>query len=131
MKVHIGVDSQSGLVHSASVTAANVHDSQELSNLVHGQETRLYGDSAYRGKNQRERLKQIAPRARDFTNKPAHRHRALSERDRQTNCRKSAVRASRTPVSDLEAYLGLYEGTLSRVGKERQPCLRHAGTDQH
>ena len=52
-----------------------------------------YGDSAYRGKNQRERLKQIARRARDFTNKPAHRHRALSERDRQTNRRKSAVRA--------------------------------------
>src|SRR5690349_10314508 len=54
MKVHIGVDSQSGLVHSASVTAANVHDSQQLPNLLHGQESRLYGDSAYRGKNQRE-----------------------------------------------------------------------------
>ena len=44
MKVHIGVDSQSGLVHSASVTAANVHDSQQLPNLLHGQESRLYGD---------------------------------------------------------------------------------------
>jgi len=93
MKVHIGVDSQSGLVHSASVTAANVHDSQELPNLLHGQETRLYGDSAYRGKNQREQLKQIAPLAKDFTNKRAHRHRPLSRRDRQTNRRKSAVRA--------------------------------------
>ena len=30
MKVHIGADSRSGLVHSVSVTAANVHDSQEL-----------------------------------------------------------------------------------------------------
>jgi transposase, IS5 family len=53
MKVHIGVDSQSGLIHSASVTAGNVHDSQELPNLLRGQETRLYGDSAYRGKKQR------------------------------------------------------------------------------
>ena len=50
MKLHIGTDSQTGLVHSASVTAGNVHDSQELANLLHGQETRLYGDSAYRGK---------------------------------------------------------------------------------
>src|SRR6185295_11866548 len=50
MKVHIGADSRSGLVHSVSVTAANVHDSQELPKLLHGQETRLYGDSAYRGK---------------------------------------------------------------------------------
>jgi transposase, IS5 family len=30
MKVHIGVDSRSGLAHSATVTAANVHDSREL-----------------------------------------------------------------------------------------------------
>jgi IS5 family transposase len=93
MKLHIGVDSQSGLVHSASVTAGNVHDSQELPNLLRGDETRLYGDSAYRGEKQRERLKQIAPRARDFTNKRAYRSRPLSVTDRQTNRRKSSVRA--------------------------------------
>jgi IS5 family transposase len=93
MKVHIGVDSGTGLVHSASVTAGNVHDSQELPNLLSGEETRLYGDSAYRGKQQRERLKQIAPKAKDFTNKRAHRNRALSDADKQTNRRKSAVRA--------------------------------------
>jgi IS5 family transposase len=93
MKLHIGVDSQSGLVHSASVTAGNVHDSQELPNLLRGDETRLYGDSAYRGEKQRERLKQIAPRARDFTNKRAYRSRPLSGADRQTNRRKSSVRA--------------------------------------
>jgi IS5 family transposase len=93
MKVHIGVDSQSGLIHSASVTAGNVHDSQELPNLLHGQETRLYGDCAYRGEKQRKRLKQIAPRAKDFTNKRAHKHRPLSEQDKQTNRRKSTVRS--------------------------------------
>jgi IS5 family transposase len=93
MKVHIGVDSGTGLVHSASVTAGNVHDSQQLPNLLSGEETRLYGDSAYRGKRQRQRLKQIAPRAKDFTNKRAHKNRALSDADKQTNRRKSAVRA--------------------------------------
>jgi transposase, IS5 family len=93
MKVHIGADSQSGLIHSASVTAGNVHDSQELANLLHGQETRLYGDSAYRGQKQRKRLKQIAPKARDFTNKRAHKNRPLTEADKQTNRRKSAVRS--------------------------------------
>jgi IS5 family transposase len=71
MKLHIGADSQSGLVHSASVTAGNVHDSHELANLLHGEETRLYGDSAYRGQKQRP----------------------LSDADKQTNRRKSAVRA--------------------------------------
>ena len=93
MKLHIGADSQTGLVHSASVTAGNVHDSQELPNLLHGQERRLYGDSAYRGEKQRERLKQIAPQAKDFTNKRAHKNRPLSDADKQTNRRKSSVRS--------------------------------------
>jgi len=93
MKLHIGVDSQTGLVHSASVTAANVHDSQEVPNLLHGNETRFYGDSAYRGKEQRKRLKAIVPKAKDFTNKRAYRNRPLTEADKATNRRKSSVRS--------------------------------------
>jgi transposase, IS5 family len=93
MKLHIGVDSQSGLVHSASVTAGNVHDSQELANLLHGQERRLYGDSAYRGEKQKEELRALAPKARDFTNRRAYRNRPLSDADKATNRRKSSVRA--------------------------------------
>jgi len=93
MKLHIGTDSKTGLIHSASVTAANVHDSHQVPNLLHGQETRIYGDSAYRGKAQRERLKQIAPKARDFTNKRAYRNSPLTAADRETNRRKSSVRS--------------------------------------
>ena len=93
MKVHIGVDSQSGLVHSASVTSGNVHDSQELPNLLHGEERRLYGDSAYRGEKPREQLKDIAPKAKDFTNKRAYKNRPLNEADKQANRRKSSVRS--------------------------------------
>lgn len=91
MKAHIGVDSASGLIHSASVTAANEHDSQQLGNLLHGSETRLYGDSAYRG--QRETLHTKAPRAKDFTNKRAYRNTPLTERDKQVNRTKSQTRA--------------------------------------
>lgn len=93
MKIHIGADSKTGLVHSASVTAANVHDSHEVPNLLHGNETRFYGDSAYRGKAQRERLKIIAPQAKDFTNKRAYRNAPLSDTDKATNRRKSSIRA--------------------------------------
>jgi transposase, IS5 family len=93
MKIHIGADSQTGLIHSASVTAANIHDSHEVSNLLHGNETRFYGDSAYRGKAQRERLRQIAPRAKDFTNKRAYRNTPLTDADKETNRRKSSIRA--------------------------------------
>jgi IS5 family transposase len=93
MKIHVGADSQSGLIHSASVTAANVHDSHQVPHLLHGAETRFYGDSAYRGKAQRERLKALAPQAKDFTNKRAYRNAPLSETDKETNRRKSSVRA--------------------------------------
>jgi IS5 family transposase len=93
MKVHVGADSKTGLIHSASVTAANVHDSHEVPNLLHGGETRFYGDSAYRGKAQRERLKESAPKAKDFTNKRAYRNVPLSDADKETNRRKSSIRA--------------------------------------
>jgi IS5 family transposase len=49
MKAHIGVDSRSKLIHSVVATAANVHDSQVLGDLLHGAETRVWGDSAYTG----------------------------------------------------------------------------------
>ena len=93
MKLHIGVDSASGLIHSASVTPANVHDRHEVPNLLHGNETRFYGDSAYRGKEQRERLRELAPKAKDFTNRRAYKNRPLSDADKETNRRKSAVRS--------------------------------------
>ena len=93
MNIHVGADSKTGLIHSASVTAANVHDSHEVPNLLRGDEARFYGDSAYRGKAQREGLKEIAPKAKDFTNKRAYRNAPLSDADKATNRRKSSIRA--------------------------------------
>lgn len=46
-KTHIDVDSQTRLIHSVVVTPANGHDSQILSDLLHGDETRVWGDSTY------------------------------------------------------------------------------------
>jgi IS5 family transposase len=47
MKLHIGVDSRTGLAHGAAVTAANVHDKHLIEELLHGEERRMYGESAY------------------------------------------------------------------------------------
>jgi IS5 family transposase len=93
MKLHIGANSKTGLIHSASVTAANVHDNQQVENLLHDNETRFYGDSAYRGKVQRERLKELVANAKDFTNKRAYRNAPLSDADKQTNRRNSGISA--------------------------------------
>ena len=75
MKAHIGVDSQAKLVHSVVATAANVHDSQVLPELLHGKETRVWGDAAYSG--QRDVIRRHAPRAKSFVQTKAHRHRLL------------------------------------------------------
>jgi len=43
MNAHIGVDSKTKLIHSVAVTPANVHDSQVLENLLHGNARRVTG----------------------------------------------------------------------------------------
>ena len=91
MKAHIGVDSQTKVIHSVTATGANVHDSQVLPELLHGEETRVGGDSAYSG--QREVIRQHAPKAKSFIQAKAHRHRPLTEEERAKNRTKSKVRA--------------------------------------
>jgi len=49
MKVHAGVDKDSGLIHSVVVTAANVHDLTSAAELLHGYEEVVYGDAGYQG----------------------------------------------------------------------------------
>lgn len=91
MKAHIGVDSQTKLIHSVVATPANVHDSQLLEDLLHGGETRVWGDSAYAG--QQDVLSTHAPGAKDFTNKKGSRNRRLTDEERAMNRTKSKVRA--------------------------------------
>ena len=49
MKAHIGVDAATGLVHSLATTAANVADITQVPRLLHGAETRVWGDAGYAG----------------------------------------------------------------------------------
>ena len=91
MKAHLGVDSRTKLIHAVVATPANVADSTVLPELLHGQETRVWGDQAYRG--QRAVIREHAPKARDFTNR-RYRHRGVvDEVERAKNRTKSKVRA--------------------------------------
>ena len=54
MKVHIGVDAETGVVHSMSTTSANVHDVTEAHRLLHGGEKRVWGDAGYQGVAKRD-----------------------------------------------------------------------------
>lgn len=91
MKRHIGVDSQSGLAHSAVVTPANIHDKHPLPALLHGQERRVYGDSAYA--SQQDLIRGKAPKARDFTNQRVREAGEVDEAAQMKNRRKSTIRA--------------------------------------
>ena len=91
MKLHIGVDSQSGLTHSAVVTAANVHDKHPLPDLLHGQERRVYGDSAYA--SQKKPIEGKAPKAKDFTNQRTKRNGIVDEALKEKNRNKSRIRS--------------------------------------
>jgi IS5 family transposase len=54
MKAHIGVDAESGLVHTVTTTAANAHDVTQAHALLHGQEEVVFADSGYRGVEKRQ-----------------------------------------------------------------------------
>jgi len=91
MKLHIGVDSQSGLAHSAMVTPANVHDKHPLPDLLHGNENRVYGDSAYA--SQKVLIHSKAPNAKDFTNQRYRRKGIVDKAVQARNRNKSRIRS--------------------------------------
>jgi transposase, IS5 family len=49
MKAHIGVDAESGLVHTVTTTPANTADVTEVEKLLHGEESVAHADAGYRG----------------------------------------------------------------------------------
>jgi IS5 family transposase len=53
MKAHIGVDADSGMVHTVRGTAANVNDVVEGNSLLHGEETDVFADAGYQGAHKR------------------------------------------------------------------------------
>ena len=53
MKAHIGVDAESGLVHTVKGTAGNVNDVVEANSLLHGAETDVLADAGYQGAGKR------------------------------------------------------------------------------
>ena len=56
MKAHIGVDAESGLVHTVMTTPANAHDVTQAHALLHGQEEVVFADSGYRGVEKRQEI---------------------------------------------------------------------------
>src|SRR3989442_11873083 len=88
---HVGVDSKTKIIHTAVATAANVADSAGLPDLLHGEETRVWGDQAYRG--QTEVIRECAPQAQDCTHRRYRYKNRIDEVERAKNRTKSTVRS--------------------------------------
>ena len=59
MKAHIGVDADSGLVHTVTTTPANEADVEVVDELLHGKEEVVHADSGYTGADKRVRRKSL------------------------------------------------------------------------
>ena len=131
MKLHIGVDSQSGLTHIAVVTPANVHDKHPLPDLLHGHELRVYGDSAYA--SQKDLILSKAPNAHNFTN--CRTRKAGGEVDevkRRKNRNKSKDKnPRRTRLCRDQTTVGFYQSTLPRLSQECRSRIYRAGIGEY
>ena len=91
MKAHVGTDTRRGLVHRVVVTDASVHDSRVMDDLLHGEETAVYGDKAYA-----DEAKKMEYKARGVEwriNRKGKRGYLLSEGDREWNHTHNRIRA--------------------------------------
>ena len=117
MKAHIGVDSKTKVIHAVVATAANVADSTILPDLLHGEETRVWGDQAYKGKT--DVIREHAPNARDFTNRRYRFKKRIDEVQRAKNRTKSTIR------SRVEHVFGVIKGVFGFVK------VRYRGLDKN
>ena len=125
MKAHIGVDSRTKVIHAVSATPANVHDGIMIGELLHGAETRVWGDRGYQG--QRERMLKHAPRAADFTNRRCHYKGHTDEVEKAKNTTKSKVRAKvEHPFGILKRLFGFaktrYRGLMKNGNRLFVAC---------
>jgi len=80
MKAHIGVDAESGLVHTVVGTPANVHDVTQAVALLHGQEQCVHGDAGYQGVEQRAEIQEKHSEVRWYIAMRPGKRRALDKR---------------------------------------------------
>ena len=112
MKAHVGVDTKSRVVHSVVCTTASIHDSQEMEELLHGEEEKVYGDKAYASTERKERYESEGVEWN--ISRKGNRKQALSKKDKEWNRRKSKVRAKGEHPFGVVKHLWGYAKTRYR-----------------
>ena len=93
MKVHVGADAETGVVHSMTTTPANVHDVTEAHRLLHGGEKRVWGDAGYQGVYKRLENRELDVEWRVAMRPGRRRHLEPGSYEALAEKRKASVRA--------------------------------------
>ncbi len=93
MKLHIGVDADTGLAHSMTTTAANVNDVTEAHRLLHGNEAQAWGDAGYQGVQKREEHRERRVEWQVAMRPGLRRHLSPGSQEALGEHRKASVRA--------------------------------------
>ncbi len=126
-KAHINVD-EDGFIKSTAYTAGNVHDSNCFTDLLSGDESSAYADSAYRSQ-----VHDLWLAKRDIDNriiKRAYRNKPLTQNDRQINRLHSGVRCTVERVFGvLKQHYGMAKARYLGLGRNRTRfelmCVAH------
>ena len=92
MKAHIGVDADTGMVHSVEGTTAKVHDRNKLPDLLHGEEKAIFGDQGYACDKDKKECRDSGDVYWYVSDKAKPKHK-LSSKQRKRNRKLSSVRA--------------------------------------
>ena len=115
--------------HTAVATPAHVADSRVLPDRLHGEETRVWSDQAYRG--QTEVIQECAPQAQDHTHRRYRYKNAIDEEERAKNRTKSSVRSKVEHVfqgDEVEIWIQTFpEGEESVRGFIATPSSKRRG----
>jgi transposase, IS5 family len=125
MKAHIGVDADSGLVHTLTTTAANEADVEQVADLLHGKEEHVWADSGYRGAQSRvdrEDLQwHIAARPSDIAKMPEGRAKTRVQKEEH---HKASMRAKvEHPFRVIKRQFGLMKVRFRGLQKNTNHLL--------
>ena len=119
MKAHIGVDADTGLVHTVTTTAANEADIEQVAELLHGKEEAVRADAGYSGADKRVERKglhwQIAAKRSKIKAMKEGREKRRSRRSRR---RKASMRAKvEHPFRVIKRQFGLMKVRFRGLAK--------------
>jgi len=117
-KNHVKVDKKSKIITDYEVTSAEVHDSQELENLIDEKDKIIYGDSAYTGK---EVQSCIPESTKNRIHEKGSRNKPLTKTQKRNNKAKSKIRARVEHVfGAMNHFGGIFIRTIGIVRADFQ-----------